>query len=608
MNQWRFRIPLEEEQQTSARRYVARAWREATNEQIRALFERGAVRADSVIVTRPDRTLMPQSTVEFTVDEQGAETFGLPDVETLLWADEWVIVDKPVGIPGRIRSDDPTEPIRFMADLLGIERDTVQPVWEMPTAAGGPWLLARSAEVADRLADEICSGPIKTTWSALTERPEHAQGSWESELGTLQFAVTRTEEGLAELQLTPTWKSGDDGCGNRHVRQILTMAAEAGFPVLGDARNGGFLVSGGLRLRLSAIYGTDDFAHSWPVPRDWWPEEPVVVPVEEVEEEEEAERRIDEEAVEEVAIRLDEAIGRRRKFFREMGSTDVFRVVHGAADGLSGLVIDRIGPLWRVIATTGEARAQRDAVFAMIEERDPAAMIITLDEPEGVGSSDSRAQARVVRRGAAVIDPGDDLIVREEGLRFVAHPWERAEVGLRADERDVRRSAVERASTGEHWLQLNCHTGAFSVALARAGVKTTNIDPTGRFKDWIDANFQLNGFDLALREYEHIDIGEFFDAEERRFDGIIVDLPPFESVEVDPIVEPCFELLKPDGSMLVYRRNIFLHESIEEVVERIVAGADREFENFDAAPLPGDFPAIEKNNKQKNLLGIWLSG
>ena len=659
---------------------MARAWPEGTAAQIRALFEAGEVRVDGVIVTRPERPVASQVMMTARADEEGAEVFGLPDVEVLLWGEEWVVVDKPVGIPGRISGDDPMHPVRFMADLLGIDRQGVAPVWEMPAAAGGPWLVAKQPDVATQLAKSICSGEINTTWLALTRRPTHAQGHWKTERGELHYAITRSEDEFAELQLTPRWQM-DDARVDQLFVEILAMAAEAGFPVLGDTRHGGYLVAGDVRLRLGAIYGGEDFAHSWPAPRQWWPEEPVVEPVVADKGLEEgadqpplqqeirrllisssaAERVRDlghpwvlrdgytesassmrpgdpvqlvgpsgpleifalidgtasiaarvwsrdrqqaEAYREELEIRLDEAIGRRRSFFRDMGSTDVFRIVHGEADGLPGLSIDLMGGLWSVTTTGRCARGYRGAVYELLQQRDPAAMIIESENLGAAGNLRDAVPARLVTRGAGILEMGEALVVRDQGLRHRIDPWDSDATMIFAAQRDNRRRAATLAESGQRWLDLSPAHHGFTLSLANSGAEVTRINESEKDRNRLQESLQLNQLSPDLVDYRDDQLAEIIAAGTLVFDGIILDLDGCS----EKTIAHCLQMGANGASMAIFRRTDRSNASLESVIRRAAAIDERDKGQLRRSYPPADFPRIEAFPEGDPLEAVWIDG
>lgn len=684
----RFQVPQEQQaQKTTALQYLHRAWPEGTTEQIRAVFEAGDVEADGVVVTRPDSPLAPDTVVEARIDEEGREVFGIPEAETLLWDDEWVVVDKPVGVPGWIAGDDPTDPVRFLADFLGLDRDDVAPVWEMPTNAGGPWLVAKRPEVADGLGTDVTAGSVQSTWVALVPEPARPRGSWNTDAGQLRFAVSRTRQGLAEVQLTPDFDA--DQRRATLYETVLRMLADAGFPALGDASNGGYLVDGAVRLRLQALYGGQDFAHSWSAPRDWWPDQPVIPAPEPAAAATSAEDRqirqlqVTPETVErlqaetgghpwimrgelrpsiedlpagspvellgpggpsglfalvdgtgpvaarlwsrdraeadgletEVRIRLDEAVGRRLELFRRMGTTDVFRVAHAEADGLPGLFVDRLGPVWRVTTTGRCARAYRERVYEVVHGYDPKTTVVEVEHLTSQHARRQPPETRVVRSGPSA-PPGESIIVREADVRFHANPAAGIAPDLLAAHRDNRRRAVERAEPDQHWLDVRANTGAFSLRLAAAGVETTNVDADGRYFSQLDDNFELNGIPHQRRRNIENDPRSFLAETDEMFDGILVDLailqrsPTGSETDADGAVEfvaDAFQALTPSGDLFVTRPPVGDERpSVDELIERAAETAGRDISEVEPGPPSDDFPTPSNFPEARPFQARWV--
>lgn len=678
MRRRKFRVPYEgEEQKISARRYVQLAWPEGAHSQVDALFEAGRVEADGILVTRPDRPLAAGTTVVCEIDDEGERTYGVPEVDALLRGDQWVVVDKPAGIPGTMRDEDPTDPIRFMADVLGLDRDGVRPVWQIPAGAAGPWLLALDEATAKSLGDAVAAGRIQTSWQAIVARPERPRGRWSGPGGVVDFAITRTRGELAEVQLQPKWKGLDDP--RRLFFHLMGMLAEAGFAVLGDTVDGGYLVPGDLRLRLGAMYGTDEFADSWPAPRQWWPEEPVIRPVvvpeqmpegapkAEVGQLEVPKRVLDvwmegshpwvmhdpamdveallpgrraqlvgpdgpedayvlidgtgpvaarrwstvrdqaQDFAGEVAIRLDEAIGRRRRYFRQMGTTNVFRIVHGEADGLPGLVIDRLGSVLRVALVGRCARAYGDIVYDRLEELEPEATIL---EVVAHRQDVEKPGIRIVRSGERKEISTTSLIVREDGLGYRVDPRRPFAVEFSADHRDNRRRTVDKAQPGQRWLVAVPDGGSFAVALANAGVETTVIHESDKETERLDEQFAINGLSTKLREQVVETLFAYLERTEHTFDGIVVEVPSSANVaevgSFETLLERCSAVLDSGGWILFARRGGGDGASVAERVEHWAKRMAHAVDVVEKAPPAGDFPHLEGFGEGDSFEGLWM--
>jgi 23S rRNA G2069 N7-methylase RlmK/C1962 C5-methylase RlmI len=282
MTTLRFRAPSSS-QPVSIRELVDWAWPEAEKGAVARAFDEGRVRVAERLTRKGDRLVEPGRLVELEVELATPEAdVGEPDV--LARGEGWVIVDKPTGMPGRLEGDDPMHPIRYMADALGKDRSTFEPVWPMPTTAGGPWMCAETPERAAQLRRAWFDGALKTTWTVLVPRPDRAHGSLPETERDVQitYSATTMQEDLAELQLTPSWQGEsleEDTVIDRFdlVDILLDALDAAGMTAVGDRWRGGFIVPGGLRLRLAATYGSrEPLQHSWNPSSDWWPSQRVV--------------------------------------------------------------------------------------------------------------------------------------------------------------------------------------------------------------------------------------------------------------------------------------------------------------------------------------------
>ncbi|TXD34114.1 class I SAM-dependent rRNA methyltransferase [Lujinxingia vulgaris] len=682
-----FLVPKEgDEQRTPVGQWVQRAWPQGTGEQVEALFASGEVQVNGATCFKAEQVVGFGARVEVEVGE-GEEVYGLPEAEALLWGDGWVVVEKPVGMAGAIDPEDPMDPVLFLADMLGVDREGFTPVWEAPSNAGGPWLLATSASRAEELEAKLWRGEVQQTWVAIVPRPLHATGVWEASGAKVSYAVTMTWEGLAEMQLSVAFERAPE----RGIYQgVLEALARGGSPALGDVERGGYAVEGGVRLRLGALFGGEDFANSWPSLRSWRPSIPVCptpqafkkgvkaaakvgtlevsgkslefleagkhpwvlrdrhtgsiegmepgVPVRLVgpkgpskvyavvdgtgeivarywSDEVEAAEKIDEE----VGLRVDEAVARRGALYRDLGRTDVFRVVHGEADGVPGVLVDQMGSVMRVTITGRCGRGLAPAVYEALAAHDRDAMILSVEHMRDVREAEGKLpQAEVVRRSGGYLKPGGSLVVKESGLKYRVEPWEGIDVGFFADQRDNRLEAQRRAGEGQRWLNLFCHTGAFSVALAKVGAATVNVDLSKRYLRWLDENLELNGLDVEGHQNEAMDARDYLrqavEAGEL-FDGIIVDPPTaaagsgaFWSVRRDyqAVLAECFEVLKSGGSMLVCRNDRKRNVELKELVRAAARDAGRRVTDWQEAGPGKDYPRMKGFVEGDSFEGGWV--
>jgi 23S rRNA (cytosine1962-C5)-methyltransferase len=328
-----------------------------------------------------------------------------------------------------------------------------------------------------------------------------------------------------------------------------------------------------------------------------------------------------------VEARVARALKRRRALLYPAAgapATDAFRLVHGEADALPGIAVDRLGSVLRVLVSGRCCDPLRprllDALVRGLAEPlgpdPPVVEVLHLREPP-------RGELECVRlaRGAqpAAWDgrasrQGDGrIVVHELGLAYLVDPGlgapERSTpgIGLFLDQRENRRRLMERAAGGGHWLNLFAHTGAFSVALLAAGAdRVTSVDLSVAYLRWLEENLALNraAGDLSRRHRGVRGDGRRFLARlapHERFEGIILDPPTaaaagrrFWSVTRDlhPLVEAALAHLQPDGLLLVSRNDRRGKQRLEEVVDSAARSAGMTIEIVGEAPPGGDFPRL----------------
>ncbi|MEZ4460332.1 MAG: class I SAM-dependent methyltransferase [bacterium] len=286
-----------------------------------------------------------------------------------------------------------------------------------------------------------------------------------------------------------------------------------------------------------------------------------------------------------------------------LAKTDLFRLVHGEADGLPGMDIDRVGPVLRVTLTGAAAMPAFARSFTIRPTSTPTWVILENEHMRDIREGKKLPpQARIIRGRARYVKPGD-LLDRARRMIFVIA----GTVGRHrpnqffADQRDNRRRLVELAQPGQTWLNLFCHTGAFSVALANKGVHVVSNDLSKRYLDWLDENLALNGIDASLNTNVPDDARNYLSAATQKFDGIIVDPPTaaqgdgFWSVRkgYNSLLEQCFRLLNPGGVMLVCRNDKKRGEPLDDLIDEAAGAAKRKITAIDNAPPASDYPVLE---------------
>ena len=723
----RFRAPLEFPPPTLGQLLV-RAWPEATESNRQAALSQGLVRVEGIVNTRDGALASPGELVELELHTATAPAPQGLEASELARGESWVLVDKPVGMLGTFDRRDPMHPLAFAADILGLDRQKITPVWPMPDHAGGPWLIAKTPEAASALAASLTGGHMMVTWLAIVPRVPVPRGQIVSRHGVpVTWSVTQFKGGLCELQLIPTYGTSAPAELPAPPELILEVLAKMDVPALGDRVRGGYLAPGGLKLRLGAVLeDASGLGHSWETPKGWWPSHPIV----RAEQEEELaelspqgspqgfEAPVDQEpqsrskkgkkdkklklarpnvptlkvsdktleimadqghpwvladrrtgprdhlrpgrivALEgsggrggpfalvesptgelvarywapawdlraaqnvpaEVELRVDRAIARRTEQLEGLAQTDLFRLIHGQADGLPGFLIDRVGPLIRATLTSPAAAALKRSVYAALLAHDPKATLIEVPHIEDVRARGDVLPTAELVQTSSLLEPGGRVIGSEDGLRYWCEPWHGIDTGFFADQRSNRRWLAQRARPGSRWLNLFGHTGAFSVMLAAQGAHSVNVDVSKRYLEWTAQNMALNDLDPGLCEAAAEDARAYVKAAiERgaRFDGIVLDPPTaaqgkggFWSIRkhFGSLLTQCFGLLEPEGIMLVCRNDRKRRGDLAQVVTDAAAQAGWDIGELIGAPPAPDYPSLEGFPEGDPFEGVFVRG
>jgi 23S rRNA (cytosine1962-C5)-methyltransferase len=243
--------------------------------------------------------------------------------------------------------------------------------------------------------------------------------------------------------------------------------------------------------------------------------------------------------------------------------SDGRRLIHGEADGLPGLIVDRYGEtLVAQFLSSGAERWKAVLVDALLAETG----LVRLYE-----RSDASA------RGLEGL-PETSGWLRGEGataLTLQEHDWKLGldialghKTGFYLDQRDSRKRFADYARRLQFQRVLNCYcyTGGFTVAaLAGGAAHVTSIDSSGPAIEQARTNVALNGHDPAVRcEFLDADVNASlrrFAQEGRSFDAIILDPPKFAPTVAHAeraaraykdINRLAFKLLEPGGVLFTY--------------------------------------------------------
>lgn len=218
------------------------------------------------------------------------------------------------------------------------------------------------------------------------------------------------------------------------------------------------------------------------------------------------------------AARLAAADARRRAL---LPGCQAYRVVHGEADGLPGLVVDRYGD-WLGVQLLVPAMAQRRALIVrlLVEHFAPAGIVNRSDvaarELEGL------APEKGVLHGTVP----DTVVIEEGGMKIGISLLEGQKTGAFLDQRPNRIAAAGYA----RGRALDCfsYAGGFALQLATRATQVTALDISSQACAQIAANVVRNG--CTNIEVVCANVFEWLRARDEagaRYDTVVLDPPAF---------------------------------------------------------------------------------
>jgi 23S rRNA (cytosine1962-C5)-methyltransferase len=276
-----------------------------------------------------------------------------------------------------------------------------------------------------------------------------------------------------------------------------------------------------------------------------------------------------------------------------------YRALHGEADGLPGVTVDRYGDyLVMHLYTPGLeplAPLLREALASVWSPRG----IYEQHRFRPQTGEGQRAPAQLVHGEVAPIE----VVADEDGLKFVVDVTAPLGSGLFTDLR-AGRAAVARLSSGRRVLNLFSYTGAFSIHAAKAGAReVVSVDLAARAHARARRNLQVNGLGEEGHEFIAGDASKVMArmAERgRRFDLVVIDPPSFSQAkghvfvaqkDYRDLVEAAMAVTEPGGLLCCASNTAKLAlDDFDRILGDGASRAHRTLSVIERCGLPPDFP------------------
>lgn len=202
---------------------------------------------------------------------------------------------------------------------------------------------------------------------------------------------------------------------------------------------------------------------------------------------------------------------------------DIYRLVYGEGDGLSGLVVDVYGP-------TAVMQAHSVGMHVSRMEIAEAIVKVTDGDIKNVYYKSETTlpfKAGLGQENGFIIGGSTENVAVENGLKFHIDWLKGQKTGFFVDQRD-NRSLLEHYAHGRSVLNMFCYTGGFSVYAMRGGAELVHsVDSSAKAVDLTNANIALNFPGDKRHEAYAEDAFKYLDTMENRYDLIVLDPPAF---------------------------------------------------------------------------------
>ena len=204
-------------------------------------------------------------------------------------------------------------------------------------------------------------------------------------------------------------------------------------------------------------------------------------------------------------------------------TNNTYRLVHGEGDNLPGLIVDCYGETAVMQAHSVGMHSERNAIAkALVEVLDGRIKNVYY-------KSDTTLpfKADLNQENGFLIGGETDCTTLENGLTFKVDWLKGQKTGFFIDQRE-NRSLLEQYSKNRSVLNMFCYTGGFSVYAMRGQAELVHsVDSSAKAIDITRENIAANFEDTTKHEAFCEDAFKYLDANDKKYDLIILDPPAF---------------------------------------------------------------------------------
>jgi 23S rRNA (cytosine1962-C5)-methyltransferase len=308
----------------------------------------------------------------------------------------------------------------------------------------------------------------------------------------------------------------------------------------------------------------------------------------------------------EVAIRR--AASLRREWLKLDVETDSYRAIHGDADFLPGMVVDRFADVLSLEITALAAWQRAEAWLPLMHECFGTSRTVVRVDPEL-----ARIEG-IPQRGGPVSDAVRSVKIRECGIRYEVDFSAGHKTGFFCDQRDNRRQ-LGALCEGKNVLDLCCYTGGFAISAALAGAaEVTAIDLDETAVAMAKRNANLNSVRVKFTHADAFTWVRTMIANGRTWDVVVCDPPKFIHGRGDETGQAKYHDLNKLALQLVSPRGLFVTCScsgqlgageFEQLVVGVAHRQNKRLQIFDRTGASADHPTLSNYPESRYLKVLW---
>ena len=224
---------------------------------------------------------------------------------------------------------------------------------------------------------------------------------------------------------------------------------------------------------------------------------------------------------------IDQGFFKRRlaaaELFRKrlVADSDAYRLVHGEADQLPGLVIDRYGDYFTVqTLDQGMDRAKSEIVNGLVEQFVPNGIVERND------ANVRKRESLPLQTGSLFGEVPERVLIHMNGLELEADLLGGQKTGVFLDQRENYVAAARYA----HGQALDCFTstGGFALHVANRCESVEAVDSSAPSLKTAESNRARNSIgNIEFRDADVFDLLSGYGSARRHFDTVVLDPPAF---------------------------------------------------------------------------------